>query len=130
MTSLQADHLRTAYGPVIVNRDVSLTVEENEIVTILGPNGAGKSTLLRAISGLLRPKTGSIRFNGKEVTGLPADRMAAQYCDVYRRLLARAKKPAFAGAEDCASLPVSAGLLTNRAVARREVVRTNSIEER
>jgi branched-chain amino acid transport system ATP-binding protein len=77
MTLLQADHLRTAYGPVIVNRDVSLTVEENEIVTILGPNGAGKSTLLRAISGLLRPKTGTIRFNGKDVTGLPADRMAA-----------------------------------------------------
>ena len=77
MTLLQADHLRTAYGPVIVNRDVSLTVEENEIVTILGPNGAGKSTLLRAISGLLRPKTGSIQFNGKDVTGLPADRMAA-----------------------------------------------------
>ena len=77
MTLLQADHLRTAYGPVIVNRDVSLTVEENEIVTILGTNGAGKSTLLRAISGLLRPKTGTIRFNGKEVTGLPADRMAA-----------------------------------------------------
>ena len=77
MTLLQADHLRTAYGPVTVNRDVSLTVEENEIVTILGPNGAGKSTLLRAISGLLRPKSGSIHFNGKNVTGLPADRMAA-----------------------------------------------------
>jgi branched-chain amino acid transport system ATP-binding protein len=77
MTLLQADHLRTAYGAVTVNRDVSLTVEENEIVTILGPNGAGKSTLLRAISGLLRPKTGSIRFSGKDVTGLPADRMAA-----------------------------------------------------
>jgi branched-chain amino acid transport system ATP-binding protein len=74
---LQADHLRTAYDAVIVNRDVSLTVEENEIVTILGPNGAGKSTLLRAISGLLRPKTGSIQFNGKDVTGVPADRMAA-----------------------------------------------------
>jgi branched-chain amino acid transport system ATP-binding protein len=53
MTLLQVDHLRTAYGAVIVNRDVSLTVEENEIVTILGPNGAGKSTLLRAIPGLL-----------------------------------------------------------------------------
>ena len=77
MTLLQVDHLRTAYGAVIVNRDVSLTVEENEIVIILGPNGAGKSTLLRAISGLLRPKTGSIQFNSKDVTGVPADRMAA-----------------------------------------------------
>jgi branched-chain amino acid transport system ATP-binding protein len=76
MTLLQVEHLRTAYGVVVVHRDVSLTVDQDEIVTILGPNGAGKSTLLRAISGLLRPKNGLIRFDGKDVTGLPADRMA------------------------------------------------------
>ena len=76
MTLLQVEHLRTAYGVVVVHRDVSLTVDQDEIVTILGPNGAGKSTLLRAISGLLRPKNGIIRFDGKDVTGLPADRMA------------------------------------------------------
>ncbi len=76
MTLLEAAHLKTAYGAVVVNRDVSLTVGEHEIVTILGANGAGKSTLLRAISGLLRPKAGTIRFDGKDVTGLPADRMA------------------------------------------------------
>jgi branched-chain amino acid transport system ATP-binding protein len=75
MTMLQVDHLRTAYGPVVVSRDVSLTVNENEIVTVLGPNGAGKSTLLRAISGLVRPKQGSIRFAGSDVTGVSADRM-------------------------------------------------------
>jgi branched-chain amino acid transport system ATP-binding protein len=77
MTLLEVEHLRTAYGAVVVNRDVSLTVEPLEIVTILGPNGAGKSTLLRAISGLLRPRNGSIRFDGNEVTGRSADRMAA-----------------------------------------------------
>ena len=76
MTLLQVEHLRTAYGAVVVHRDVSLTVDQDEIVTILGPNGAGKSTLLRAISGLLRPKNGIIRFDGNDVTGLPADRMA------------------------------------------------------
>src|SRR3981081_2295097 len=76
MTLLQVDHLRTAYGPVVVSRDVSITVDENEIVTVLGPNGAGKSTLLRAISGSLRPKHGTIRFAGNEVTGTSADRMA------------------------------------------------------
>jgi branched-chain amino acid transport system ATP-binding protein len=54
-----------------------MTVEEGEIVTIIGPNGAGKSTILRAISGLLRPRRGTISFNGRNVTGLPADRMAA-----------------------------------------------------
>jgi branched-chain amino acid transport system ATP-binding protein len=77
MTLLQVEHLRTAYGAVVVNRDVSLTVDQHEIVTILGPNGAGKSTLLRAISGLLRPKNGAIRFDGNDVTGAPADRMAS-----------------------------------------------------
>ena len=77
MTLLEVEGLRTAYGAVAVNRDVSLTVGRNEIVTILGPNGAGKSTILRAISGLLRPKSGTIRWNGRDIAGIPADRVAA-----------------------------------------------------
>jgi branched-chain amino acid transport system ATP-binding protein len=77
MMGLEVEHLRTAYGPVVVSRDVSLNVGQQEIVTILGPNGAGKSTLLRAIAGLLRPKKGIIRWNGRDVTGVPADRMAS-----------------------------------------------------
>ena len=77
MIRLEVEHLRTAYGPVVVSRDVSLNVGQQEIVTILGPNGAGKSTLLRAIAGLLRPKKGIIRWNGRDVTGVPADRMAS-----------------------------------------------------
>ena len=76
MNLLEVEHLRTAYGAVVVHRDISLTVDQHEIVTILGPNGAGKSTLLRAISGLLPPKNGTIRFDGNDVTGVPADRMA------------------------------------------------------
>jgi branched-chain amino acid transport system ATP-binding protein len=74
---LRLDNLQTGYGSVTVNRDVSLYVEEGEIVTILGPNGAGKSTLLRAISGLLKPRGGSIHFRGADVTALPADRAVA-----------------------------------------------------
>ena len=74
MTLLAVTNLRTAYGAVAVNRDVSLTVDEGEIVTILGPNGAGKSTLLRAVAGLLRPRGGSIAFAGRTITGLRADR--------------------------------------------------------
>ena len=77
MSLLSVDQLDTAYGVVQVTRDVSLTVEEGEIVTIIGPNGAGKSTILRAISGLLKPRRGTISFDGRNVTGLPADRMAA-----------------------------------------------------
>jgi branched-chain amino acid transport system ATP-binding protein len=66
----------TAYGPTIVNRGVSLTLEQGEIITILGPNGAGKSTLLKAIAGLIKPRAGSVSFDGAEVTGLAADVMA------------------------------------------------------
>ncbi len=75
---LSLEGLQTSYGPVNVNRDVSLQVAEGEIVTILGPNGAGKSTLLRAISGLLRPRSGSIRLDGEEIAGLAADRIVGK----------------------------------------------------
>ena len=74
MTLLAVKNLGTAYGPVAVNHDVSMTVDMGEIVTILGPNGAGKSTLLRAIAGLLKPQSGSVEFDGRMITGLPADR--------------------------------------------------------
>ena len=77
MNLLQIEHLRTAYGAVVVNRDVSITVNQEEIVTILGPNGAGKSTLLRAVCGLLRPKRGTVHFESRDVTGWPADRTAS-----------------------------------------------------
>ena len=77
MSLLSVERLDTAYGAVQVTRDVSMTVDEGEIVTIIGPNGAGKSTILRAISGLLKPRRGTISFDGRDVTGLPADRMAA-----------------------------------------------------
>lgn len=77
MTLLSVEHLDTAYGAVQVTRDVSMTVDDGEIVTIIGPNGAGKSTILRAISGLLKPRRGTISFAGRNVTELPADRMAA-----------------------------------------------------
>lgn len=71
MMLLQVEHLRTSYGPVVVNQDASLSVDQHEIVTILGPNGAGKSTLLRAIAGLLRPRK---EVSGSTVTKLPVYR--------------------------------------------------------
>ncbi|MCB8877761.1 ABC transporter ATP-binding protein [Acidisoma silvae] len=78
MNLLTVENLRTGYGPVTVNRDVSITVDAAEIVTVLGPNGAGKSTLLRAISGLLKPRAGRISFDGEDVTNLPADRAVSR----------------------------------------------------
>ena len=73
---MSVSDLVTGYGPTVVNRAVSLTLAKGEIVTILGPNGAGKSTLLKAIAGLVKPRAGSVRYDGDAVTGLPADVMA------------------------------------------------------
>ena len=73
---LKIEELWTAYGPIVVNRGISLEVNEGEIATLIGPNGAGKSTLLKTIAGLKRPKSGVIRLGDKDVTGVYADKMA------------------------------------------------------
>ena len=78
MTLLEVDNLHTAYGRIVVNRGVSLSVDDGEIVTILGPNGAGKSTLLRTVAGLLKPTAGSIRFRSEEIAGRAADEVAVR----------------------------------------------------
>ncbi len=76
MRLLEVQDLHTAYDMIIVNRGASLTVDDGEIAAILGPNGAGKTTLLRAIAGLLRPTSGSIRLRSEDIAGRPADEMA------------------------------------------------------
>jgi branched-chain amino acid transport system ATP-binding protein len=76
MSLLEVSGVDTGYGAIAVNHDVSLTIGEGEIATILGPNGAGKTTLLRAICGLLRPKRGKIVMAGRDMTGMPPDRLA------------------------------------------------------
>jgi len=75
---LECRNIDVAYGPVQVLFDVDLTVHPGEIVALLGTNGAGKSTLLKAISGLVRPKRGSVTFEGEEITGEPAHLTAAR----------------------------------------------------
>jgi branched-chain amino acid transport system ATP-binding protein len=72
---LQIKDINVFYGAIQALNDVSLHVEQGEIVSIIGSNGAGKSTLLRTISGLLRPRTGSITFLGEEMTTCPADQI-------------------------------------------------------
>ena len=64
---LQIDGLSTGYGRTQVLWDLSLRVDEGEFVALVGANGAGKSTLLRAISGLIRPWSGTITFEGKRI---------------------------------------------------------------
>jgi len=68
---LEVKNIQVAYGKIIAVKDVSVTVNEGEIVTLIGSNGAGKSTTLRTISGLIKPKSGEITFNGKRIDGVP-----------------------------------------------------------
>jgi branched-chain amino acid transport system ATP-binding protein len=69
---LAADGLELAYGELAVCRNISIEINEGEIVALIGANGAGKSTTLRAIAGLLTPRAGSIRFGGADITRLPS----------------------------------------------------------
>jgi len=66
---LEVTSLRVNFGSYEVLRGVSLEVDRREIVAIIGSNGAGKSTLLRTISGLIKPSSGSIKFENEEITG-------------------------------------------------------------
>jgi branched-chain amino acid transport system ATP-binding protein len=65
---LQVDDVHVYYGAIHALKGISLRVEEAEIVTLIGANGAGKSTTLRAVNGLNRPRQGTIRFQGEEIT--------------------------------------------------------------
>lgn len=66
---LALQHLYAGYGEIEVLRDVSLTVQPGQIVTIIGANGAGKTTLLRTIFGLVKPSAGQVFFDGADITG-------------------------------------------------------------
>jgi len=71
-TILEINNLETHYGKIHALRGISLSVEAGEIATLLGANGAGKSTTLRAISGLIRATSGTIRYMGEDITKVPA----------------------------------------------------------
>jgi branched-chain amino acid transport system ATP-binding protein len=65
---LMVDDIHVYYGNIAAVKGLTITVEQGEIVTLLGSNGAGKSTTLRTVSGLLRPRKGSVTFNGRGST--------------------------------------------------------------
>ncbi len=77
---LRLRSLHAGYGNVEVLHGVSLHVDVGEIVTIVGANGAGKSTLLNAIAGVVRPSAGTVEFRAEEITGRPAESVAARGC--------------------------------------------------
>ncbi|HML08572.1 MAG TPA: ABC transporter ATP-binding protein [Xanthobacteraceae bacterium] len=72
MPLLSVESISSYYGDAQVLTDINLEIEDNEIVAVIGPNGAGKTSMLRTVSGLLRPRSGSIRFQGKAIERLPA----------------------------------------------------------
>jgi len=69
---LELTQLEVSYGSIKALHGVSLRVPEKSIVTLIGANGAGKSTTLRAVSGLIKARSGSVRYNGEDITNLPA----------------------------------------------------------
>lgn len=75
MALLSVENINVAYGDVQIIHDLSLTVNEGEVVSIIGGNGAGKSTLLKTLSGLLQPSSGVIRFKGEEIQTYPPERI-------------------------------------------------------
>ena len=92
MPLLEIENLSVNYGAIQAVRDLSLHVEEGEIVTLIGANGAGKTTTLRAVSRMLRPVAGSVRFGGRDITRIPTDeavRLGIAQSPEGRQVLAR-----------------------------------------
>ena len=75
---LSVYNINVWYGAIHAIKDISFNVNEGEIVALIGANGAGKSTTLKTVSGLLRSKTGSIKFMGEDITHTPADKLVGK----------------------------------------------------
>jgi branched-chain amino acid transport system ATP-binding protein len=76
MPLLEVVHLTMRFGSLAAVNDVSFAVEPGTIVGLIGPNGAGKTTLFNCVAGLVRPSSGAVRFDGRNITGLPSHRIA------------------------------------------------------
>lgn len=74
---LEVKDLEVYYGVIHAVKGISLRVEDGQIVTLIGSNGAGKSTTLHTISGLIKPRSGNILFDGTDITGTPAHKIVA-----------------------------------------------------
>ena len=77
MSLLKVDDIHVYYGNIHAIKGISFEVNEGEIVTLIGANGAGKSTTLNTISGLLKPRSGQITFDGKNLAGVPASKVVS-----------------------------------------------------
>jgi branched-chain amino acid transport system ATP-binding protein len=72
---LHLENINTFYGPVQVHFGLSLAVQSGEIVCLLGGNASGKSTTMKVILGLVKPRTGNVQFDGRDLAGLPTSRI-------------------------------------------------------
>lgn len=72
---LKVNDLHVSYGGIKAIRGISFEVPDGKIVTLIGANGAGKSTILRSVVGLVKPDSGSVTYNGKELTGLASNKI-------------------------------------------------------
>ncbi len=77
MSMLKVEDLHVYYGSIHAIKGISFEVNEGEIVTLIGANGAGKSTTLNTISGLLKPRSGSVIFEDKNIVGVPAHKIVS-----------------------------------------------------
>ena len=77
MAMLEVKDLAVYYGMIHAIKGVSFEVNKGEIIALIGANGAGKTTILHTITGLLSPKRGSIQFEGKELTKIPAHKIVS-----------------------------------------------------
>ena len=77
MIMLKVTDLTVHYGGIEALKGISFEVNQGQIVTLIGANGAGKSTTLNTVSGLLKPKSGTIEFEGKSIVGVPANRIVS-----------------------------------------------------
>jgi branched-chain amino acid transport system ATP-binding protein len=116
---LELERVSVCYGAIQALRDVSLSVGAGEVVTMIGANGAGKSTTLRAITGLLKPTSGRIAFDGQDVTALPAHKLVAlgiSMCPEGRGI--------FANLTVRENLEMGAYVQTSRAAIREDIERS------
>ena len=115
---LTLENVNVFYGAIHALRNVSLTVNSGEVVTLIGANGAGKSTTLRAITGLLTPKSGRIVFEGLDVAGMPAHMLVAKGIS-----MSPEGRGVFANLTVLENLEMGAYLTTDRSIVKRDLER-------